>query len=118
MVLMSEETKKPTLEEFLGLKPKRRDFLWSVDNQDVVHITVPKFQNSLGKKLCKILRRQDTFQADMDKIGSFVWKNCDGNTTVGVMLNALKEKFPDEQNIEQRFFHFLLQIRQLNYLDF
>ncbi|MFH1013371.1 MAG: PqqD family peptide modification chaperone, partial [Thermoplasmatota archaeon] len=72
----------------------------------------------LGKKFCKVLRRQDTFQADMDMLGSFIWQRCDGKRSVEEILNELKKGFPNEKNIDQRLFYFLIQMRQLEYLYF
>ena len=118
MPKMSEEAKKPTVEEFLRFVPIRRDYPWSVDDQGLVHVTVPKFQSSLGKALCRLVRKDNSFQADMDAIGSFVWQRCDGKTSVDEILKVLKETFPDEKNIDQRLFVFLEQMRQLDYLDF
>jgi hypothetical protein len=116
--MVNDLSEKLTREELLQFKPTRRDFLWSVDNKDLVHITVPKFQRPIGNKLCKLLHRSATFQADMDKIGSYIWRRCDGKTSVAIILNELKKKFPDEKNIDQRLFHFLFEIRQLDYLEF
>ncbi len=118
MILINEKIKDPTLEDFLTFLPKRRDFSWTVDDKNVVHITVPKFHGRLGKKFCKVLRRPDTFQADMDILGSFIWQRCDGKRSVAEILNELKERFANEKNIDQRFFYFLVQMRQLEYLDF
>ncbi len=117
MIQISDKNKKLTIEEFLTLIPKQRDFFWTVDYKEVVHITVPKFYSPIGKKFCKVLRRPITFQADMDAIGSFIWQRCDGKRSVAKILNELKEKFSDEKNIDQRLFNFLLQMRQLEYLD-
>ena len=115
---MKSKTKqrKPTIEEFLTYKPIKRDFKWTIDEQGLVHITVPKFTSSIGKKFCSLLKKDQVLIADMDAVGSTVWLNCDGTKTVEDILNILKKKFPDQKNIDQRLFLFIQQMGQLHYL--
>jgi hypothetical protein len=58
------------------------------------------------------------FTASLDKIGSFVWKQCDGRHTVKEILYNLEKEFPGEENLEQRLILFLNQMKNLNYLDY
>jgi hypothetical protein len=52
----------------------------------------------------------------MDKIGSFVWRKCNGNKSVGEILEILKKEFPKEKNIDQRLFLFIQQMGVLKYI--
>jgi hypothetical protein len=52
----------------------------------------------------------------MDKIGSIVWKNCDGTKSVKDILIVLKKEFPKEENIDNRLFLFLQQMYGLHYI--
>jgi len=113
-----QQPRKPTAEEFLQFIPKRKEYPWMVDETGLVHITVPKFQSKLGISLCRLVRKKNEFQADMDAIGSFIWQRCDGKTSVQKILTALEKEFPDEKNIDQRLFVFLTQMKQLDYLMF
>lgn len=108
----------PTVDEFLQYVPRRLDFEWSTNKDGLVRLTVPKFKSNLGLNFCKIIRKDETFTANMDKIGSVVWKNCDGKKTVKKILEKLKKEFPDEENIDQRLFLFLQQMKNLNYIDY
>jgi hypothetical protein len=108
----------PTTEEFLQYRPKRFDFPWSTTEENLVQITVPKFSSNLGKIFCRIIKKNDMFTANLDKIGSFVWKYCDGKYTVKDILFKLEKEFPDEKNLEQRLILFLNQMKNLNYLDY
>ena len=114
----NKEIRKPTVEEFLRFIPKRHNYPWSSDEKGIVHITVPKFQSRLGTQFCRLIRKNNEFQADMDIIGSFVWQRCDGKTTTKKILKDLEKEFPNEKNIDQRLFVFLTQMRQLDYLSF
>ena len=107
----------PTTEEFLQFQPKRRDLEWSKNADGLVELTVPKFNSNFGKSFCKLTRKKDCFTANMDKVGTIVWENCDGNTTVQTILDKVKKAYPKEDDIDQRLFSFLQQMQSLNYLD-
>jgi len=111
-----QKYRPPTTEEFLQFRPKRRDLDWSKNADGLVELQVPKFNSNFGKSFCKVVRKEDLFAAKMDKIGSIVWENCDGRTTVQTMLNKVKKACPKEENIDQRLFSFLQQMQSLNYL--
>ena len=121
MVRQNKEKQKPrlpTVEEVLQYRPKSLDFEWSTNAEGLVEIKVPKFKSNFGKSFCRIIRKDGMFTANMDKLGSLVWKNCDGKKTVKQILEILKKEFPKEENIDQRLFLFLQQMNGLNYIDF
>ena len=108
----------PTAEEFLELTPKKVEFEWSTNEEGLVEIKVPKFKGNFGKSFCKVIRKDNNFTAKMDKIGSIVWKNCDGKNKVKDILKILKKELPNEENIDQRLFLFLQQMNILKYISF
>jgi hypothetical protein len=96
--------------------PKRLEFDWSTDEHGIVSIIVPKFTGKVGKSFCKILKRDDVFTANLDALGSMIWRQCDGTKTVKQILEVITKEFPDEKDIDQRLFLFLQQLNALNYL--
>ena len=108
----------PTVEEMLQFRPKRADFEWSTNDDGLVEIKVPKFQSSFGKSFCNVIKKDNKFTANMDKIGSIVWKNSDGVTTVKEILEILRKEFPKEENMDQRLFLFLQQMGNLGYIAY
>lgn len=81
-------------------------------------ITVPKFTSKTGDRFVRLLRKENTFVANLDALGSFVWVTIDGTMTVKGLLERVKEKFPGEENIDQRLFLFLQQMMALHYLTY
>jgi hypothetical protein len=79
-------------------------------------IIVPKFTSKFGKSFCKVLKRDNTFKANLDKLGSTIWKQCEGTKTVKEILDVVTKEFPDEKDIDQRLFLFLQQLRALCYI--
>ena len=108
----------PTTDEFLKYIPKRLDFEWYTNKEGLVRIKVPKFKSNIGISFCKLVRKDNIFVANLDKLGSLVWKSCDGKNTVNQILELVKKEFPKEINIDQRLFLFLQQMNGLNYIDF
>lgn len=106
----------PTVDEFLEFIPRRSDFEWQTNDEGLVTIKVPKFTSNFGKSFCKVLRKDDTFVANLDKLGSIVWKNSDGVNTVKQILEILKTEFLDGKNIDQRLFLYLQQMKNLGYI--
>lgn len=113
-----QEHRPPTIDEILQFRPKRADFKWDTNTEGLVKIIVPKFTSNLGVSFCKLIRKENTFTANMDKVGSIVWKNCDGIKTVKDILKILTKEFPQEKNIDQRLFLFLQQMKSLNYIEY
>jgi len=108
----------PTVEEFQLYKPRRVELPWSTSEEGIVTITVPKFTSNIGKSFCRVLKKENTFEAHLDKLGSTIWKQCDGTNLVKDILAVITKEFPDEKNIDQRLYLFLQQLRALHYLVF
>ena len=113
-----QSSRLPTAEEFLQYVPRRLDFEWSTNADGLVQLIVPKFKGNFGKSFLKIVKKDETFTANMDRLGSIVWENCNGFNTVEDILKILKKEFPDEENLDQRLFLFIQQMVSLNYLDY
>jgi len=107
----------PTEQELLNCTPIRKEYPWEKQDDGLITLEVPKFTSSLGKSLCRLLRKQQTFTSHLDAFGSIVWEHCDGHTSVKAILDKLKKTFPDEENLDQRLFLFLQQMDSLNYIE-
>ena len=112
------KARRPTREEFLQFVPKRAEYPWETNDKGLVSITVPKFTSNFGKSFCTLVKKENTFSANLDPRGSLVWKQCDGKKSVKEILDLLIKEFPDEKEIDQRLFLFLQQMGALNYLSF
>lgn len=107
----------PTAEEFLQFKPLRQPYDFFENEEGLVVIKVPKFTSNLGKSFCKLIRKEQYFEATMDDLGSVVWKMSDGTHTVQDILFELEKHHDGEKDLDQRLFLFLQQMKSLNYID-
>ena len=89
-----------------------------MDPAGLVTLTVPKFTGKLGKGFCKVLRKENSFEAHLDTLGSAIWNSCDGTRRVKDIFEELTKQFPQEKNLDQRLFLFLQQLKALNYLTY
>jgi hypothetical protein len=83
-----------------------------------VTVKVPKFTSNFGKSFCRVLKRDNTFLAHFDKLGSLIWPQCDGTKSVKEILAVVTKEFPNEKDIDQRLFLFLQQLNALNYITY
>jgi len=113
-----EKPRLPTVEEMLRFQPKRGDFQWETDKEGLIQIKVPKFKSNFGVSFCKLIKKEDVFIANMDKLGSIIWQHCDGINSLKDILKILNKEFPKEKNIDQRLFLFIQQMIGLNYIEY
>ncbi len=119
-MLRNKKEKKPNLpteEEFLRYRPHRADIKWKENSEGIVKLKVTKFKSNLGKSFLNLIKKDNKFTANMDKLGSIVWKNCDGRRTVEDILKIVQKEFPDEKNIDQRLYLFLQNLTNLGYIE-
>ena len=118
--IKKSKKKKPlilTEKEFLKYTPRRVDLEWKVNSEGLVEIKIPKFKSNFGKSFCRVIKKDNYFIGNMDKLGSVVWQNCNGINAVKNILEIVKKEFPDEKNIDQRLYLFIQQLYSLRYLD-
>ena len=86
--------------EFVGnnlleLKPVR-NFEFVVQDDSKVTLLIPKFRGKiLGKYLQPIIKRK-FYKVKLDTLGSFVWSNCDGQSTVNQIVERVIQQFGEE----------------------
>jgi hypothetical protein len=53
------------------------------------------------------------FKVHLDAVGTFVWKRCDGRTTVAEIARAMQERFGDDfEQAEERLQRFLFELER------
>ena len=91
---MGVDMKAATTEaiNLLDLRPLR-NLRWEEKEQGLVVLLVPKFRNRHLVKWFTPLLAKPNFRARLDAHGSFLWQQCDGNTTVLEIGEKMKERF-------------------------
>ena len=82
---------------------------WFEENQ-LVKIKIQKFKRKTGKWLCTILKKPEYIIMSLDKIGSLVWKKCNGEKNIKEMITEISKEIGEDfekENMRKRIFLFL-----------
>ncbi|UCC92424.1 MAG: PqqD family peptide modification chaperone [Thermoplasmata archaeon] len=69
------------------------------EEEGLVVIRAPRFQNRLGRGLVNVLKRDPEFNLHLDEFGSEAWRLFDGRRNVGEISDTLAERAGDEPEI-------------------
>lgn len=109
MKFVDPETAKAL--NLLELKPVR-NARSETDEEGLVTLFVPKFQNQWTVRWLIPLLAKPHIRLKLDRYGSYIWNACDGNTTVRDIGVTMGEKFGEE--IDSLYERIGLFIRRLD----
>jgi hypothetical protein len=96
----------------LELTPEQRA-TWETAENGTVVVLVPKFHHELLVKWLVPRLKYPHVRVKLDRLGSFVWKQCDGRTTVAEIAARLRTEFADSaESAEDRIRTFLLMLEK------
>jgi len=96
----------------LDLTPEQLAGWETAENGNVV-VLIPKFQHELLVKWLLPRLKYPHVRVKLDKLGSFVWKQCDGRTTVAEMADRMRAEFQESaESAEDRIRTFLLMLEK------
>lgn len=81
---------------YLDLVPKKSGKIqWQQREEGLVRLIVPR-DSLLDRIVRKLFFTPESFKIDLDKLGSFIWKQIDGQKTIYEIGQLLKDEFKDE----------------------
>ena len=89
------------------------------EEDGLVKIKTIKFEGRLGKWLCDVMKKPNYIIVNLDELGSFIWKRCNGETTVREILDELRKDMGDrfeKEGMEPRSFYFMRMLRNRRFL--
>lgn len=100
----------------LDLKPVR-NMDWETGENGLTVLLIPKFQNRYLVKWLMPRLAKPNFRVKLDAYGSFVWNQCDGNTTVAEMAERMREQFGEKvEPLYDRIAKFLQRLEREDFL--
>lgn len=91
----------------LELKP-RRNAEWEETDDGKIVVLVPKFRNPFLSRWLMPLLSKPFFRVRLDEQGSYIWSHCDGQTTVGEIVEGMKSRFGESpEEVEERMNKFI-----------
>lgn len=110
--------KKKEKKNYLDLVPvKSLNIKWE-EKEGLVRLIVPR--NSLMDRLVrKLFFTPESFKIDLDKLGSFIWKEIDGEKTVYEIGKLLKEEFQEEaEPLYERLIQFMNILKNNKFIEY
>jgi hypothetical protein len=95
-----------------------RKIPWQEKDGRVV-LMAPRFETGFIGRLLRRLIGEGTLPVKLDALGSFVWKQCDGEVPLERIVASLEEAFGEEaENAEARVRMLLAQLYQENWIAY
>ena len=89
------------------------------NDDGLITVIIPKFKNKIAVKLISARLKSDHFKIKLDKFGSAVWENINGNAKVEKIIKDVKKKFGDElEQEEERITKFIFQLYSQGFISF
>ncbi len=108
--------KKNEVNLFELIPVRNREFFKKEDGHIV--IVHPKFNNKPFTYLLKFMKKPN-FKIELDKYGSFIWENCDGEKSVGEIVQLLRENFGEEvEPVSQRASLFFVELFRSGFIKY
>ena len=95
----SKSKKEPpkSLFNLLKMRPVRtRKWKPNATDPDLVSIIIPRFNTRFGKKLGRAFNIKQTYNVNLEKYGSAVWRLCNGEATVKEIGEVLREQYGED----------------------
>jgi hypothetical protein len=112
-VQLAQSVKKsPKNINLLDFRPRQLR-AWEMGKDGGVQVLVPKFHHPFLAKWLMPRLRSPYIRVKLDALGSFVWKQCDGKTTVAEIADRMREEFGGSLgSVEERVGRFLTVLRK------
>ena len=112
--MSSSENLEKRKQKLLEAKPVRM-VDW-IEENGLVKLKVIKFRNKFAW-LCRLFKKPNYFFVNLDEVGTFIWKKCNGKNSVKEILTWLEEKYGKEK-MEERLMLFLEMLRRAGYIKY
>ena len=81
-------------ETLFNARPVRNEALaWRTDDAGIVTIQIPRRRSWWARALARVFFVPEHRDLELDRIGSFAWRNCDGVRTVEELGRAISKEF-------------------------
>lgn len=91
---------------------------WEPGENGLAIVLVPKFRNRFAVRWIMPRLSKPLVRVKLDKIGSFVWKQCDGKTTVAEIADRMKAEFGEEaEPVDERVSAFMVKLMRADLLS-
>lgn len=113
--MLSKQKEIVNLLELTPLRKKEFD----LDDQGIVTVKIPRFTNKILVKLLIPRLKKPLMRVKLDDVGSSVWKEINGETSVADIARKLEQKYGDTfVQAPERVAEFLKQMYFNDFISF
>jgi hypothetical protein len=92
---------------------------WKPDSQGLIVLLKPKFKWPWLRKHLLPRMKRPHYRVQLDQKGSFIWKHCDGQNTVGDLAEMHRETFgKDVEPLLERLSLFLHSLEKNEFITY
>jgi len=96
-----------------------KNMKWKTDSQGNVIILKPKFKNPFLIKHALPKMKRPYYKVKLDEMGSYFWRNCNGERNIKEIARLHKEKFGEKSEpVLDRISLFLQSLDKNNFIKF
>lgn len=91
---VGQERPQVTREQAFEARPLRNPSLkWRVNDEECVEVIIPRREDRAGRVMGWVFAVPDSRPVLLDDVGSFIWHLCDGENTVGDLIETLCDEY-------------------------
>jgi hypothetical protein len=95
------------------------NYKYEVKDKGMVDVLVPRFKNKYAEKIFIPKSKSPYIRANLDELGSEVWKLLNGENKVSFIVERLNEIFGEKiQPVNERLTKFLSQLYKNGFISF
>ncbi len=100
------------------MHPFRR-YEFEFRGNELVDVLVPRFTSKFAAKYILPRMKNPYIRANLDELGSYLWLNIDGETSVSILIDKMVERFSDRvEPATERVLLFLTQLYRAGFIGF
>ena len=91
---VSGEKTQVTREQAFMARPVRNpDLKWRTNDDDCAEVIIPRRKDRMGRVMSWVFAVPETRPVLLDEVGTHIWNLCDGEHTVGDLIQALCDEY-------------------------
>ncbi|MEJ5287510.1 MAG: hypothetical protein CH6_0539 [Candidatus Kapaibacterium sp.] len=96
-----------------------RNYEYEFRTENLVDVLVPRFTNKFARKYILPKMKNPFIRANLDELGSYLWLQIDGKTSVAKLIEIMVAKFGETvEPATERVLLFLTQLYKAGFINF
>ncbi|NLI01628.1 MAG: PqqD family protein [Chthonomonadales bacterium] len=104
----------------MGLRPVRNDAItWEENESGEAELSIPYRKDRFAKAVAFLVHLPEARRVQLDEVGTFVWKLCDGSNTVEGIVRAMTKHYKmNRAEVEASVGRYLQMLAERRFIGF